>query len=256
MTTKTGYWPEPKSWTWIDLPRDYYCRLSSSRTERVARNFPIQCTQMSGRVYRPSHSSRISFICNLTEIDAHRASLQSHSAGQSNFPQISCTKPRECLSSALSKEDGRKSWLTQVVTRSFRVDVSSPRAASAPLLSWKRTRIQRDEHWGWRHAPFSAYLRHHRRRVLKVCDGAKAQPAKVWCNRVASDLLWRIELNMVRNQKDNVLCSVIHRTLLVPPVIFGNQVFQASVENNHTANCPALRNVVGCLSVGANEPEG
>jgi hypothetical protein len=75
----------------------------------------------------------------LTKVNAYRSLLQSHSAGQSNFPQMSCTKPRNCLSSDLSRGDGRKSWLIQVAMRSFRVEVSSPRAASAPLLIYNMT---------------------------------------------------------------------------------------------------------------------
>jgi len=86
------------------------------------------------------HAAHTSESCNdLTKVNAYRSLLQSHSAGQSNFPQMSCTKPRNCLLSDLSRGDGRKSWLIQVAMRSFRVEVSSPRAASAPLLIYNMT---------------------------------------------------------------------------------------------------------------------
>lgn len=70
----------------------------------------------------------------VSKASAYRSSFQSHSAGQSKCPQMSCTKPRSCLSLDRSRADGWKSWLIQVATRSLRVEVSSPRAASAPLL--------------------------------------------------------------------------------------------------------------------------
>jgi hypothetical protein len=80
----------------------------------------------------------------VSKASAYRLSFQSHSAGQSKLPQMSCTKPRSCLSLDRSRDDGWKSWLIQAQTRSLRVEVSSPRAASAPLLICSSMSTQRE----------------------------------------------------------------------------------------------------------------
>lgn len=72
-----------------------------------------------------------------TRVDTYLLLSQSHSEGQSSFPHMSLAKPRECLSFGIIRGDGRNSWLTQAATSSLRLEVSSPRAASAPLFSYK-----------------------------------------------------------------------------------------------------------------------
>lgn len=132
------YRPESKSWTGIDPSLGRCCRTSSSHRGTAAKNFPIQWNR---KFYRECPLSRCSAQASAPGKDStcsntHRSLFQSHSAGQSSLPQTSCANPRNCLSSGLSRADGRKSWLIHVAMRSLRVDVSSPRAASAPFLSY------------------------------------------------------------------------------------------------------------------------
>lgn len=61
---------------------------------------------------------------------------QSSSVGQRSLPQASWTNPRWCLSSRSTGGLGLDSRLIQSGTRLLSFEVSSPRALSAPCLSW------------------------------------------------------------------------------------------------------------------------
>lgn len=156
--------------------------MSSFHKQTEAKNFRTRCDLKFCHEYRPSHCPSFSVVWRFNTVNAHRSLLQSHSAGQSSFPQTSCVKPRSCLLSDLNKVDGRKSSLTHAAMRSLRVEVSSPRAASAPFLSCNAVSIQRQ-------MTQSTYFSQHIFTVfgIKACK-LMMQPRQSRCERKVATL--------------------------------------------------------------------
>jgi hypothetical protein len=53
----------------------------------------------------------------------------------------------------------------------------------------------------------------------------------------------------------DLLCGGVLPTLLVPTIVLCNQVFQASVEDDHATDSPALSDVVARLPSRINQQE-